>query len=60
MTSAEFKRWLSKRGCTFEPGKGGHQMFGVGNECRFCRCMARGRELGTGLVDQILKDLGLK
>ena len=24
VTSAEFKRWLEKRGCLFEPGKGGH------------------------------------
>jgi mRNA interferase HicA len=24
MTSAELKRWLARRGCTFEPGKGGH------------------------------------
>jgi hypothetical protein len=24
VTSAKFKRWLEKRGCTFAPGKGGH------------------------------------
>jgi hypothetical protein len=24
-----------------------------------CRCMARGKELGTGLVQRIKKDLGL-
>jgi hypothetical protein len=24
VTSDEFKRWLEKRGCTFELGKGGH------------------------------------
>ena len=24
MTSAQFKRWLEGRGCTFEPGRGGH------------------------------------
>jgi hypothetical protein len=24
LTSAQFKRWLEKKGCTFESGKGGH------------------------------------
>jgi len=24
VTSQEFKRWLAKQGCTFEPGRGGH------------------------------------
>jgi mRNA interferase HicA len=24
MTSAQFKRWLEKQGCTFEPAKGGY------------------------------------
>jgi mRNA interferase HicA len=24
MTSQEFKRWLQRQGCTFDPGHGGH------------------------------------
>ncbi len=51
MTSNEFKRWLRKQGCRFEPGKGGHLIVSLGGNQK---------ELGTGLVNQIKKDLGLK
>jgi mRNA interferase HicA len=40
MTSAEFKRWLQKQGCTFEPGKGGHLIVRFGQKMAVCRCTA--------------------
>jgi mRNA interferase HicA len=60
MTSAEFKRWPSKRGCTFEPGKGSHLIVRRGNRSSVLPMHGKSRELKTGLVEGIKKDLGLK
>jgi mRNA interferase HicA len=59
VTSTEFKRWLQKQGCTFEPGKGSHLI--VRRESRLSVLPMHGKqkELGTGLVNRIKKDLGL-
>jgi hypothetical protein len=32
MTSGELKRWLEKRGCSFEPAKGGHLIVRLGDK----------------------------
>jgi mRNA interferase HicA len=32
VTSAEFKRWLRKQGCTFELGHGGHLTVRLGDK----------------------------
>ena len=60
MTSNEFKRWLKKHGCTFESGKGGHQIVILGDKWSVLPMHGNQKELGTGLVNQIKKDLGLK
>ena len=60
MTSAEFKRWLAQQGCTFSPGKGGHLIVRLGDRMSVLPMHGSGRELGTGLVNKIKKDLGLK
>jgi mRNA interferase HicA len=60
MTSAEFKRWLSKRGCTFEPGKGGHMRVLLGSRRATLPMHGKHKELGKGVVEKIKRDLGLK
>ena len=60
MTSSQFKRWLSRQGCTFEPGKGGHLIVRRGNLWSVLPMHGSSKELGTGLVNKIRKDLGLK
>ncbi|CAN5375814.1 hypothetical protein BH23ACI1_BH23ACI1_09610 [soil metagenome] len=60
MTSSQFKRWLTKQGCTFESGKGGHVIVRLGTLTSVLPMHGSGKELGTGLVNAIKKDLGLK
>ena len=59
VTSNQLKRWLSKQGCTFESGKGGHLI--VRRDARMSVLPMHGssKELGAGLVNKIKKDLGL-
>ena len=59
MTSAEFKRWLLARGCTFEPGKGGHLIVRRGDRMSVLPMHGKQKELGAGLVNAIKRDLGL-
>lgn len=61
MNSAELKRYLAKNGCTFETHKGGSGHLTVRREGKTSQLPMHGKkELGTGLVNKILKDLGLK
>lgn len=65
MNSNELKRWLAKYGCTFDvsEGKGGHIKVyrEVGKNKYFSILPMHGKkELGTGLVEAIKKQLGLK
>lgn len=60
VTSAQFKRWLSKQGCTFQPGTGGHLIVRLGDKRSVLPMHGSGKELGTGLVEKIKKDLGLR
>jgi mRNA interferase HicA len=60
VTSAEFKRWLSQQGCTFEPGRGGHLIVRLGGRMSVLPMHGKAKDLGTGLVNRIKKDLGLK
>ena len=59
MTSNQLKRWLSKQGCTFEPGKGGHLIVRLGARKSVLPMHGSGQELGTGLIAKIKKDLAL-
>ncbi|EPR32329.1 YcfA family protein [Alkalidesulfovibrio alkalitolerans DSM 16529] len=62
MTAKEFKRWLRKMGCTFQSHKGGsgHLTVMLGERRSQLPMHGQGKELGTGLVEKIKKDLGLK
>lgn len=60
VTVAQFKRWLAKQGCTFEPAKGGHLKVVRGSQFSTLPMHGKGKELGTGLVQRIKKDLGVK
>jgi len=62
MNANELKRWLRDRGCTFETHKGGSGHVTVRRDGRKSQLPMHGgkRELGTGLVNKIKKDLGLK
>ena len=59
MTPREFKRWLAAQGCSFAPGKGGHLKVRRGDQMSVLPMHGQGKELGTGLVQRIKKDLGL-
>lgn len=58
MKSSEFKRWLTDQGATFTPGKGSHLKVFL-NGKRSVLPM-HNKELGTGLVVAIKRQLGLK
>jgi mRNA interferase HicA len=60
MTSAQLKRWLAKQGCAFESGHGGHLIVRLGDRLSVLPMHGSGKELGTGLVQAIKKDLGLR
>jgi len=62
MKAQELKRLLAKNGCTFETHKGGSGHLTVRRGDRKTQLPMHGshKELGTGLVNKILKDLGLK
>ena len=62
MNGNELKRWLRDRDCSFETHKGGSGHITVRRDGRKSQLPMHGgkRELGTGLVNKIKKDLGLK
>jgi mRNA interferase HicA len=59
MTSAEMKRWLSKQGAVFLPGKGSHLHITLNGRTSVL-AMHPKKELATGTVEAIKKQLGLK
>jgi mRNA interferase HicA len=60
VNSAQFRRFLAKQGCSFEPGKGGHLIVRRGDKISVLPMHGSRKELGKGLVESIKKDLGLK
>jgi mRNA interferase HicA len=52
MTSAQFKRWLEKQGCTFEPGKGGHVKVFLGKRASILPMHGSSKEIGKGLEEE--------
>ncbi len=62
MNASELRRWLRKRGCTFETHKGGSGHLTVRRGSRTSQLPIHGarKELGKGLVAKIKKDLGLE
>lgn len=61
MNSNEFKRWLKEQGCTFDEkgGKGGHIKVFYGDRMSILPMHGK-KELGTGLVKAIIKQLGIE
>jgi mRNA interferase HicA len=62
VNSAEFRRWLAKHGCTFEAKKAGSGHLVVrrgGRKSQLPMHDAR-KELGSGPINKIKKDLGLR
>jgi mRNA interferase HicA len=62
MNAQELKRLLAEKGCKFETHRGGSGHLTVRRGDRKTQLPMHGKqkELGTGLVNKILKDLGLK
>jgi mRNA interferase HicA len=62
MNAQELKRWLASQGCTFETKKGGsgHLVIRRGDRKSELPMHGGRKELGTGLVNAIKKQLGLK
>lgn len=62
MNSDQFRRYLAKQGCTFEAssGKGGHILVRRGDKTSVLPTHGGSKQLGTGLMNKIKKDLGLK
>lgn len=60
MKTSEFVRWLRAQGATFgRHGKGSHLKVYLNGKFSIVP-MHRSKEIGTGLVEKIKKDLGLK
>ncbi len=60
MNAGQFKRWLAKQGCTFEPGKGGHLIVRHDGKRTILPMHGGRKEIGKGLEAKVKKDLGLK
>jgi mRNA interferase HicA len=51
---------LAKQGCTFEPGKGGHLIVRLGDKVAVLPQHGGSKQLKTGTIEAIKKQLGLK
>jgi mRNA interferase HicA len=62
MNARELKKWLASQGCTFETKRGGsgHLIVKRGDRKTELPMHGANKELGTGLVNAIKKQLGLK
>jgi mRNA interferase HicA len=62
VNARELRRWLAQQGCTFEDKKGGsgHIIVRRGDRKTVMPMHGANKELGTGLVNAIKKQLGLK
>jgi len=59
MKYSEFRRWLERQGVVFSPGRGSHQKVELNGRTSVFPDHGT-KEIGTGLVRKIKKDLGLK
>ena len=60
MHARQFKRWLEKRGRTFETTKGGHLRVYRGDRRSVLPMHGSRKEIAKGLENKIKKQLGLK
>lgn len=61
MKASELRRWLARQGCTFQSHRGGsgHVTVRLGERTTQLPMHGGDKDLGTGLVNKIKKDLGL-
>lgn len=59
MKYSEFRRWLLAQGAQITPGKGSHHKVYLNGKFSIFPDHG-GKEIGTGLVRKIKRDLGLK
>ena len=59
MNSDQFRRWLAKQDCTFEPGRGGHLTVKRGDRKATLPQHGGQKQLKTGLMRGIRKQLGI-
>jgi mRNA interferase HicA len=59
MKYSEFRKWLKKQGATFTPAKGSHFRVTLNGKSTIFPDHGS-KEIGTGLVEAIKKQLGLK
>ena len=60
MNSNQAKRFLARKGCSFQAGKGGHLIVRLGTRKSVLPMHGGQKELGKGLWLSILRDLGLR
>ena len=60
VTSAEFKRWLERRGATFEPAKGGHLWVMVSGRRAILPMHGSRKEMKKGTIAAIQKQPGVE
>jgi mRNA interferase HicA len=62
MNSRQFRRWLTRQGCSFESKKSGsgHLIVRLGQRKSELPMHGGNKELGKGLIEKIKRDLGLK
>ena len=62
MNARELRKWLAAQGCSFEAHKGGsgHLTVRLGGRKSQLPMHGARKQLGTGLVNKIKRDLGLK
>jgi len=59
VNSDQFRRWLAKRGCTFEPGRGGHLTVRRGDRIASLPRHGGAKQMKKGLMLGIKKELGI-
>ena len=59
MNSSQFRRYLAKQGCTFEEGRR-HTLVRRGDRIAALPRHGGSKQLGTGLMKAIRKDLGME
>lgn len=59
MNCDQFRRYLAKQGCSFEPGRGGHLVVRRGDLKSSLPQHGGAKQLGTGLMRKIKQDLDI-
>lgn len=60
MNSDQFRRYLAKQGCTFEPARGSHLTARRGDKSASVPQHGGAKQLGKGLMRKIKRQLGIE